>query len=473
MSSFLRYALIALTAVLVPPFVAMFTATLSVEDLASRGANTVMAAAETTELARSLVEHVYGLEGLARKRAALGGDALRDAYDARSTELIEVMDQLARQELPRSARERLDALRRGEAEVSAVVRTAPAESPEYAAAVDRFPALAEDTRTLLADTTTAFTAASNRMREQAQVLQRRIVTQVMLGLPLMGLVLLVAVVAIVRPLRSLDGAIRGLGAGELDRPIAIRGPADLRGLGERLEWLRNRLLALESDRVRLFQHVSHELKTPLTNIREGAQLLSDGVAGRLTPEQTEILAILKDNGADLHRRIEDFLRISELRTQSVALDLRTVDLAAEIEQVVAHNAVAARARSVTVDAQLPPATVEGDRIKLRTVFDNLLTNAVKFSPSGGTVSIGLVPRETEVLVTVEDEGPGIEPAERERVFEPFYQGHATWLGHVGGTGLGLTIAREYARAHGGELAIGDGRKGARVDVTLPRRQVRA
>jgi two-component system sensor histidine kinase GlrK len=473
MSSFLRYALIALTAVLVPPFVAMLTATLAVEDLASRGATTVVAAAETTELARSLVEHVYGLEGLARKRAALGGDALRDAYDARSAELIDVMDQLSQQGLPREARDRLRALRREEAEVSAVVRTAPAESPEYAAAVARFPALAEQTRTLLAETTTAFSVASNHMREQAQVLQRRIVTQVMLGLPLMGLVLIVAVVAIVRPLRSLDGAIRGLGAGELDRAIAIRGPADLRGLGERLEWLRNRLLALESDRVRLFQHVSHELKTPLTNIREGAQLLSDGVAGKLTPEQAEILAILKDNGADLHHRIEDFLRISELRTQSVALDLRSVDLAAEIEQVIANNAVAARGRAVTVDAQLPPTTVEGDRIKLRTVFDNLVTNAVKFSPSGGTISIALVPRETEVLVSVEDEGPGIEPAERERVFEPFYQGHATWLGHASGTGLGLTIAREYARAHGGELAIANGRKGARVDVTLPRRQVRA
>jgi len=473
MSSFLRYALMALTAVLVPPVVAMITATLAVEDLASRGATTVVAAAETTELARSLVEHVNGLEGLARKRAALGGDALRAAYDARSAELIAVMNQLGRQDLPANARGRLEALRRGEAEVSAVVRTAPAVSPEYSAAIERFPALAEETRTLLADTTTAFSTASSRMREQAQVLQRRIVIQVLLGLPLMALVLLVAVLAIVRPLRTLDGAIRGLGAGELDRPIAIRGPADLRGLGERLEWLRNRLLALESDRVRLFQHVSHELKTPLTNIREGAQLLSDGVAGRLTPEQTEILAILQDNGADLHRRIEDFLRISELRTRSVALDVRSVDLAVEIEHVIAHNAVAARARSVTVDAELPPATVEGDRIKLRTVFDNLVTNAVKFSPSGGTVSIGLLPREGEVVVTVEDEGPGIEPAERERVFEPFYQGHATWMGHVSGTGLGLTIAREYARAHGGELAIGSGRKGARVDVTIPRRQVRA
>jgi two-component system sensor histidine kinase GlrK len=473
MSSFLRYALLALTAVLVPPAIAMFNATWWVEDLARRGAHTVVAAAETTDLARSLVEHVNGLENLARKRTALGGDALTGAYETRSTELHEVVDRLARQELPADARGRLSGIRATEQEISMVVRNLPADSLEYEIAVERFPSLAQDARALLQDTTAAFALASERMREQAEVLQRRIVGQVLLGLPLIAVVLLVSVVAIVRPLRTLDAAIRGLGAGELDRAIAIRGPADLAALGARLEWLRQRLLALESDRVRLFRHVSHELKTPLTNIREGAQLLTDGVAGRLTPDQAEITAILKDNAAELHRRIEDLLRISELRQQALALDLRSVDLTGEVEHVIAQNAVAARARSVTVAADLQPAVVEGDRLKLRTVFDNLVANAVKFSPAGGTISIAMQSTDDDVVVSVEDEGPGIGVTERERVFEPFYQGHATWLGHVGGTGLGLTIAREYVRAHGGELAIGDGRKGARVDVTIPRKQATA
>ena len=226
--------------------------------------------------------------------------------------------------------------------VYAAIHSHPVDSVDYQTAVDEFYGLSMDARAILSDSTTAITEAATRMQRDAEDLERRLVGQGLWVVPLVLVLMVLAVMLIVRPLRSLDDAIRLLGSGELDTAIAIRGPADVRDLGARLEWLRQRLLDLESDRVRLFRHVSHELKTPLTCIREGTQLLADGVAGPMTTEQREIARNVVDNAAELHRRIEDLLRLSELRTQGAALDMRATALADVVRQVVEQNTVAAR-----------------------------------------------------------------------------------------------------------------------------------
>lgn len=467
LSSFLQYTLLALTAVLVPPLAALVTATLAVEDLARSGSDTVLAAADTVDLSRKLVEHLNAMERLARQRRALGDDPkLAELYEDRRHSFVQDANRIAELELPETVHERLSELRRTEDTAYAAIHTRPVDSPDYQAAVEEFPELSSGAKAILSESTDAIAHAATRMQRDAEDLERRMVGQGLWVVPLVLLLMILAVRLIVRPLRSLDDAIRHLGSGELDTPIATRGPADVREIGARLEWLRQRLLDLESDRVRLFRHVSHELKTPLTCIREGTQLLADGVGGPMTIEQLEIAKIVVANASELHRRIEDLLRLSELRKQGTPLDLRSTALADVVRQVVEQNTVAARARSVKLDASLESVSVDGDAAKLRVAVDNLVTNAIKFSPAGGTVKIGLSDGPDGLRLSVEDEGPGFDPEERERVFEAFYQGQATFQGQVSGTGLGLAIAREYVRAHGGELHIEDGEVGARMVVRL-------
>ncbi|HZC02975.1 MAG TPA: sensor histidine kinase, partial [Gammaproteobacteria bacterium] len=105
--------------------------------------------------------------------------------------------------------------------------------------------------------------------------------------------------------------------------------------------------------------------------------------------------------------------------------------------------------------------------KLRVVLDNLLSNAIKYSPEGGHIRIVLIRRSGQVVLEVQDAGPGIDPDEHDKVFEPFYQGRAVYRGHIKGTGLGLAIAQEYIKAHGGKIAIIDQKHGACFRVTLP------
>src|SRR5690606_16886088 len=123
------------------------------------------------------------------------------------------------------------------------------------------------------------------MRRQAAATQRRLSWQALAVIPAALVLAIFGTLLIARPVRQIDRAIRRLGRGQFDDPVYVHGPRDLEELGDRLDWLRLRLLDLDAQKVRFLRHVSHELKTPLTAIREGAQLLSDQVAGQLTPAQ--------------------------------------------------------------------------------------------------------------------------------------------------------------------------------------------
>ena len=115
-------------------------------------------------------------------------------------------------------------------------------------------------------------------------------------MPLTGRAILLFSLRVVRPLRQIDRAISELGSGALHRQIQVRGPADIEKLGRQLEWLRLRLLELAQERNRFLRHMSHELKTPLANIREGTELLMDGAVGELASGQREVTGILRENG---------------------------------------------------------------------------------------------------------------------------------------------------------------------------------
>src|SRR5207249_4113913 len=115
-----------------------------------------------------------------------------------------------------------------------------------------------------------------------------------------------------RPIAEIDAAIRQLGGADFSRPIAVRGPEDLRYLGRRLDWLRRRLDEFETQKNRFLRHVSHELKTPLTALREGAELLHDQVAGPLAPPQRQVVAIMRDNSVKLQGLIEELESIFNL-----------------------------------------------------------------------------------------------------------------------------------------------------------------
>lgn len=270
-----------------------------------------------------------------------------------------------------------------------------------------------------------------------------------------------------RPFQQIERAIGRLGENQLGEPIEIHGPADLRALGGRLDWLRRRLAELDADKARFVRHVSHELKTPLAALREGVALLEEEVAGPLTDNQREIVGILGHNTLMLQAQIEDLLRFNTL-----AMDIRRVNREpTELRELVTARVEAQhlqwRARQLAVQVEGGPVTLAVDRDKLGTAVGNLLSNAIRYSPAGGTIRIVLSRQDEGVCIDVIDQGPGIPPAERTRVFEPFYRGEVQPQGAARGTGVGLSIVQEYVAAHGGRVSVLPDTPGAHLRIELP------
>ena len=279
---------------------------------------------------------------------------------------------------------------------------------------------------------------------------------------------------IARPISEIDAAIRQLGGADFAQEIAVRGPEDLRYLGRRLDWLRRRLEEFETQKNRFLRHVSHELKTPLTALREGAELLNDKVAGPLTPSQAQIVGILRDNSVKLQRLIEELLDYQRALHAAASLEMRTVVLDEMVEDAARAHELAARSKGLRLALEAQSTLVEADPDKLRSVLDNLISNAVKFTPAGGTITVRARAMSGEAVIEVIDSGLGIPPEERESIFNLFFRGRTkAESSPVKGSGLGLAIARELIEAHGGRIAeVGEGR-GGHFRVTLPRRSARA
>ncbi|MDR1529008.1 MAG: HAMP domain-containing histidine kinase [Burkholderiales bacterium] len=306
-----------------------------------------------------------------------------------------------------------------------------------------------------------------KMAEESQKKQSYFVWASLVIALLLG-VLVVSL--IVRPIKKIYQAILQLGSADFSKEISVSGPSDLRHLGQRLEWLRSRLQTLETQQTRFLRNMSHELKTPLTAIREGAELLRDGVGGELQPEQREIIHIVRENTLSLQKMIEDLLDYHQSRVMEPD-KLLPVDLSESIRQVLREHKLAAWKRLISFETNLLPMLVTGDARKIATIIDNLVSNAVKYSPKLGKINLTLRAERGYARLDVIDEGPGISPDERDKIFESFYQGAPPEeKQRIKGSGLGLAITREYVHAHGGRITVRDrkdGKKGARFIIWLP------
>lgn len=289
-----------------------------------------------------------------------------------------------------------------------------------------------------------------------------------------GLILLTALLVtgftlvLMRPIRQIDSAISQLGKGTFSKAIAVRGPTDLVDLGRQLEWLRVRLLELAQERNRFLRHMSHELKTPLASIREGTELLMDGAVGELDSAQREVTAILRDNGIKLQQLIENLLSFSAWQARHSGLEINEFRLRPLVKSVLETHQLTLLAQRVHLDLKVQDIELRADRAKLKLILDNLLSNALKYSPRGGTIYIHAKADDDLLVLDVGDTGPGISEDERGAIFEAFYSGRTPTAGHLKGTGIGLSVVNEFVQAHGGSIEIVDGVfPGAHFRIRLP------
>lgn len=465
--SILQLILVGFGVVTIPLIVALVTAAVFVEELTQTGQQVVFKSADAIQSTRVLMEAVRAMERNARQYLVLDDRSLFQVYLQRRQDYLSAVGQLRSLGLTSTQRTLLDDLRTKEQQLYAQLQLDKAVRPPNAQIGAEFTALGALARAILGESGDVIARGVKAMRTDAARVQRILVWETMAVIP--GAVVLSAlfIVLIARPLRQLGQGIRQLGDGEFDRRIDVSGPHDLEELGNSLDWMRRRLVDLENQKTLFLRHISHELKTPLTTIREGTELLKEQVVGTLNPQQQEIAVLLRQNCLLLQRLIEDLLDFNLSRSSPHPLLRKTLRLDRLLREVIEGHKLAARARGLAFELHLDEVNVQGDGDKLKAVFDNLISNAVKFSPSGAPIVVSLSVADAWVEVDIADSGPGIAPDEREHVFEAFYQGRAPAKGHVKGSGLGLSIAQEYVRLHKGTIHVVDTQQGAHLRVRLP------
>jgi signal transduction histidine kinase len=260
----------------------------------------------------------------------------------------------------------------------------------------------------------------------------------------------------------------------------------------RLQEAFDRLKELDRLKSNFLATVSHELRTPLTSIIGYSEMLAEGLAGEMNPEQRSFVKTIHEKGGQLLSLIMGLLELSKLESGTMRMAMRTVRIDPILNDVVATLAPTARKRSIKLDLDMTPALpdLRGDPERLRQVFLNLVENATKFTPEGGSVTLLarsveedlgasdeaglalLAPTRARVEVRVIDTGIGIAPAERPKVFDPFYQVDSSTTREYGGAGLGLSIVKRLVEAHGGSIRIEENRpRGTAFVVTLPQAPV--
>ncbi len=465
--SFPRLLAVGFTLVALPLVFALVNNAISVDRLANRSQNAVYQAAQATQASRRLAQMLTALERTARQMLILDDRSLLDTYAANRLKFEQAVAEFSRLPLDAEQKAAVDEIVRGEAGIYAVLSRPDAKSAQLKGAVERFVALADRAQSIVASSNVQIDREVEAMRTTADQAQRITFWQLLALVPVAVFLVIGFSILITRPIRQVDAAIRRLGAGQFRVPVTVNGPQDLEQLGERLEWMRRELLDLEEQKNRFLRQVSHELKTPLTALREGAELLSEEAVGKLTAEQREIAEILRHNSVELQKLIEDLLSFGASQFRKVTVDLEPVEIRRIVERVTADQRLAARARGLTMEVSAEDVMLPADPEKLRVALDNLVSNAIKFSPEGGRVRVTARHDGDALQLDVIDQGPGIPAAERARIFDPFYQGRHAGAGPVRGTGIGLSVVKEYVFAHGGSVEVVDGGQGAHMRIRIP------
>ena len=470
--SFLKLILAGFSLAVLPLIFALINNAYSIHQLATHSQRAVYQAVQTTQSTRFLIEQITSMERSIRQFAIIGDPSLLQGYALAHERFIATVRKMSVLPLDSKQKQAVMALRDREFSLFERIGRSGAKPGIVNPAATELAELAETARVLDEQGNSLVDREVDTMQKMAGEIQKFIFWQLLALVPIALLLVVGATMLISKPIAQLESAIQKLGEGRFDVRVAVTGPADLESLGHQLDWLRLRLLDLEEQKSRFLRHVSHELKTPLTALREGVELLSDEVTGKMTAGQFEIARILRQNTLKLQKLIEDLLSYHSAQFHTSALSFSQVNLKGLATSVAQQHSLAMRAKNLSLNLAASEFSIEADENKIEAVVDNLLSNAIKFSPAGGTIRVQLRRRGSDVVIDVMDEGPGILPEDRSRVFEPFYQGGSEYTGPVKGTGLGLAIVREYVNAHHGSVEIiVDGNPGAHLRVILPTRQV--
>jgi len=330
---------------------------------------------------------------------------------------------------------------------------------------------------LVALTTTLYDDTRKRLEQRLESLNARAQHQQNLLWLQAGLLILMSSVLILffsiritTPVKHLQKRIQALGYGQKSLSIHFSGPREFIALNHQLDWLEEHLQLLEQEKQAFLRHMSHELKTPLTTLREGTDLLAEELAGPLNDSQQEILQLMQQNGLALQSLIEQLLDYNRLQ-HSGEPEYSISSIGPIIKEALASHQLLLQQKEISVSIPQNEVECRVDKGLLLRTLSNLVSNAAVYGDQAGTLTIDIVNRKEFILIEVSNTGPTIPAEDLDKLFDPFYQGQNRRQGSIKGSGIGLSIAREAVRAQNGDLILNKNNSGVvSFIITLPKKE---
>jgi two-component system, NtrC family, sensor histidine kinase GlrK len=457
----------------IPLFMGVMYAAFAMRDTSALGRTVNTQVFEQTKTIRLVLQKASDIERKARLFVLLSDPSLRQPYERESYETTrasfkQALSDLLKLHVDNKIALLVNELSEKENLIYQQIMGSESEHNLRLPIDEAFQGLRESSSTLSHEFENHVDHQFNELRLLSESLEQGLLIKGATLLLISFIVIVALLIVLSRSMRQLDVAVRRLASGNLDEPIEVIGPSDLRNLGDRLEWLRTHLKELEVSKQQFMHNVAHEIEAPLHGIREGVQMLANQPNEGLQLARQDIALILSANTEKLKSVSEELVRYSQINTKPEIKLKETVNLKDLIDSIIEEFQPRFNTKSITVKKLVRPVAMSGIKEQLRNIIEELLVNAVKYSPANGEIRIMLRSSGAQMELEVEDEGPGIPLDERSQVFEPFYHGKTDDNGE--GPGLGLAIVKEYVVNHQGKVDIIDARQdqqGARIRVQMP------
>ncbi|HEY4316983.1 MAG TPA: ATP-binding protein [Herbaspirillum sp.] len=412
---------------------ALFT----LESVAAHSRQASRQAVAMTEHLQRLQERTVAMERAARQFLVLNDPIFRERYQEAAAQAQVSLDAVAA-DMPDTAKDIVVAWKDNRIALSQVLEQPAAQRGSAAADVQRALARLPALNQQLSDQSDVQIGNHNDALLEELDEQRA-----MLSWQVIGAIVLAVLLACVfglwlsMPLAQLEAAIDRLGSGRFDTPVAIQGPADLRRLGQQLDWLRQRLAKLQAEKLRFVENVARRLRTSE----------ADSVS---LPQVADVL--------DYHEAVLQAQQVHRL-----PIDLRVL-----LNKIVDDHRAVCKERGIRVEVSGSAGTLGLDLAKMEYVLGCLLSNAVRFSPPAGVVRIVLAQGERRgVQLDCIDQGPGVAAEDAPYIFDPFHPARPMAPGELPGAPVSLAVAREYIEAHHGSIMLLPSAAGAHFRITLP------
>lgn len=472
MGTIFQWTILIFFAVTLPLIVTLVYSVKSIQDYTDQSHTTLFQTVRVSESSEALLEYLLKMDRSIRQYQILEDAAIFTVFQGNHNKFTEVAASSSNLVLPVDMQQRYASLIKEESKLYAQILLKQDLAIEKLTVDDisSYAALRESLQELVRQSNSQIYIETESLSALATLVRNQVTYSALISVILALFLGLLLLYLINKPIKSIARAIRKLGNAQFDQQINIEGPRDLREVGLHLEWLRQKLNQLENSKQFFIKTISHELKTPLATLMEGADLLEDEVVGELNAEQHKIIELLQIANIRLNSLIENLIEYQKATSALVEINFTKFKLNQLIEQICADYQLLLDSKKISIEFTARPIDFVADRDKMRVIISNLFSNALKFSPHEGKILIKLEVTSYKLLMLIADQGPGIEKSQLPHIFNEFYKQPSPEDWKIKGSGLGLSLVKDYVMAHRGQiqvLAADKGYCGAHFLVSLP------